>query len=465
MTQLLMGNTKPAKRDMTTGSVWKAILAFAIPIMLGNMLQQLYNTVDGIIVGRVVSQEALAAVGSCSALSRFFLCFSMGFSNGCAVMISQYYGARREDDIRKAFTSGAIIAVGIGTVLAVLGIVFCRWIITFLMNISNPAVARYAQIYFAIYCAGLVFTYAYNFIAYTLRSFGDSRATLYFLGLASILNLILDLVMVPLLGIAGAAIATVISQFICFVASYLYMIKRHGALNIRFRDYRIDLSKVRMCLNLCIPAILQQCSVSFGNLLMQRLVNGFSGATMAAYTVGAKVEGYLHAPVSGVQQSMSVFTGQNMGAGKQERIKKGLQSAVTINLGWCAVVAAAGLLGSTQMAQMFGLEGESLTQAVDMIRYYTCTSCVMLFYCLYFSCSGIIQGSGDVGYATFVSLSALATRVVISYIAVYVFCADYPILWQFTLVSTTMSMILAWTRYFSEKWKKKSERIIGKPQS
>lgn len=459
-----MNNTKTARQDMTTGSVWKAILAFAIPIVLGNMLQQLYNTVDGIIVGRVVNSDALAAVGSCSALSRFFLCFSMGFSNGCAVMISQYFGAGKENDIRKAFTTGAIIAVSIGTVLSAIGIVFRKWIMVDLMNISDPEVADYAVIYFSIYCVGLVFTYAYNFIAYTLRAFGDSQATLYFLAIASVLNLVLDMLLVPVTGVAGAAVATVISQIACAVVSYCYMIRRHENLNINLRDYRIDVAKTRMCVSLCVPSILQQCSVSMGNLMMQRLVNGFSGATMAAYTVGMKVEGYLHAPVAGILQSMSVFTGQNIGAGKQDRIKKGLRSAVTVNLCWTVLVALAGFFGSEAAARMFGLETEAFSQAVEMIRFYSCSSCAMLFFALYFSCSGIIQGSGDVGYATFSSLSALAAKVVLSYIAVYCFQADYSILWKSTLVASAISMVLTWVRYFSGKWKTKSERIIGNTQ-
>lgn len=450
------------KHDMTTGSVWTAILSFAIPIILGNMLQQLYNTVDGIIVGRVVSPEALAAVGTCSALSRFFLCFSMGFSNGCAVMLSQYFGAKREADIQKSFVTGAIISLAIGLLLTVAGITLREWILATVMNISDPVVLRYAVQYFTIYCLGLVFTYAYNFIAYALRSFGDSRATLYFLAIASVLNLVLDLILVPAAGVAGAAAATVVSQMGCAAISYLYMVKCHSALAIPLGDYRIDFGKARLCISLGIPAILQQCSVSMGNLLMQRLVNGFGGATMAAYTVGTKVEGYLHAPVAGILQSMSVFTGQNMGAGKQERIKKALGSALVINLSWTLIVMAAGFFGAEPVAVLFGLTGASAEQATEMIRFYSCSSCTMLLFSLYFSCSGIIQGSGDVAYATFVSLSALATRVIVSYILVYGFGSGHRILWQSTLISCAVSVTLAWLRYFSGKWKTKSRRITGK---
>lgn len=457
-----MSNTRTVKTDMTSGSVWKVILMFALPIMLGNMLQQLYNTVDGIIVGREVNSNALAAIGTCSTLARFFLCFSMGFSNGCGVMISQYFGAKREEDIKKSFTTGAIIAIAIGVVITIIGVTLRHWILATLMAITDLEVLDYATQYFTIYCLGLVFTYAYNYIAYTLRAFGDSRSTLYFLALTSVLNLILDLLMVPWMGIAGAAVATVISQIVCAAVSYIYMRRRYQSLNIRLREYRFDREKSKMCITLGIPAILQMCSVSMGNLFMQRLVNSFGNVTMAAYTVGGKIEGYIHTPVSGIQQSMSVYTGQNIGAGKTDRVKKGLYSAVAINVICCGLVALLGLFGSSALAEAFGLEGESLSQAVEMISFYTYTSFTMLFFGLYFACSGIIHGAGDVGYATFVSLTALASRVVISYACVYGFQVDHRILWQSTLVSNGVSMILVWIRYFSGRWKLKSERIIGR---
>lgn len=446
---------------MTSGTVWKVILLFALPIMLGNMLQQLYNTVDGIVVGQEVNSNALAAIGTCSVLARFFLCFSLGFSNGCGVIISQYFGAKRDEDIKKSFTTGAIIALAIGVVMTIIGVGLRRFILETLMNITDPEVLDYALQYFTIYCLGLIFTYAYNYIAYTLRAFGDSKSTLYFLALTSVLNLLLDLLMVPMMGIAGAAVATVISQIVCAAVSYVYMRRHYDSLNIQLREYRVDREKAKMCVTLGIPAILQMCSVSMGNLFMQRLVNGFSNATMAAYTVGGKIEGYIHAPVSSIQQSMSVYAGQNIGAGKMDRVKQGLKATVIINVICSALVALLGILASEPVALAFGLEGEALSQAVEMINFYTYTSFTMLFFGLYFACSGIIHGSGDVGYATFVSLTALASRVIISYICVYAFQVDYQILWQTTLISNGISMVLAWARYFSGRWKTKSERIIG----
>lgn len=460
-----MQKTRSSKFDMTVGPVLKTILAFAIPIILGNMLQQLYNTVDGIVVGRVVNSNALAAIGTCSTLARFFICFSMGFSNGCGVIMAQLYGARRYDKIKKAFTTGMIIALGIGVVVSALGLTFHSWILYSFMDIKDPDVFGYADTYFSIYCMGLIFMYAYNFIAYILRSFGDSRATLYFLALTSVLNLILDLFMVQFWGIAGAAIATVISQIVCAVVSFIYMSKRHEALNIRLREYRVDREMAKNCVILGIPAILQQSSASLGNLVMQRLVNGFGNTVMAAYTVGTKLEGYMHAPLSGIQQSMATFAGQNIGAKKLDRVKKGLYLAFAINMVVCVFWAVVCLVGGDGIAALFALDGESFDYAMQMIRFYSYASPTLFFFGAYFCCAGVIHGSGDVAFATFITLSALLTRVVLSYTAVYAFSVDCNILWYSTLVSNGLSMVLAWARYYSGRWKKKSERIVGKPNT
>ena len=447
---------------MTEGIEWKLILSFAIPIILGNMLQQLYNTVDGIVVGNYVNSNALAAIGTCSTLARFFLCFSMGFSNGCGVIVSQLYGARQDSEIRKAFTTGMIIALGLGVLLSAFGLICHGWILSSLMNIKDPDVFAYADTYFVIYCMGLIFTYIYNFIAYILRAFGDSRATLYFLALTSILNLVLDLLMVRWWGIAGAAIATVISQLVCAIVSYIYMTRRYDSLNIRFSEYRVDGPMAKKCVTLGIPAILQISSVSIGNIIMQRLVNSFGSTVMAGYTVGVKMESYMHAPLQGIQQSMATFTGQNVGAGKLDRVKRGLYRALLINMIACAVVALICLIAGDALGRMFGLEGESLNFAVKMIRFYSYVAPTLFFFGAYFCCAGLIHGSGDVAYATFVSLFALASRVVYSYVGVYAFSASEAVLYHSTMLSNGLSMVLAWAGYFSGKWKDKSKKILGR---
>lgn len=444
---------------MTVGTEWKILLGFAIPIICGNLLQQLYNTVDGIVVGRLVNSNALAAVGTCSMLSRFFLAFSMGFSNGCGVIISQLYGAKKHEELRKAFSTGAIISLALGIALTAFGLLGHSWILSSLMNIRDEEVFAYADQYFVIYCLGLIFMYVYNYIAYSLRAFGDSRATLYFLALTSILNLILDMFMVKLWGIAGAAIATVISQIVCAVVSYFYMVRRYEVLNIRPSQMRVDREMMYQCVNLGIPAVLQQCSASLGNLVMQRLVNSFGSVTMAAFTVGSKVQGYVQAPIMGMQQAVATFTGQNMGAEKLERVKKGLYRAVIMN---AVIVLAIGIvinLGAEGVAALFGVEGETLEQSVAYIRFMA-PACELVF-AVYFTCAGLIHGSGDVKYATFITLSSLVARAVFAYIAVYAFQAEYPILWRSALLANIWSLVFTWGRFYSGKWKKHSKAIVG----
>ncbi|MCC8101614.1 MAG: MATE family efflux transporter [Clostridiales bacterium] len=442
-------------RDMTVGREWKLILSFALPIILGSLLQQLYSTVDGVVVGRMVDSDALSAVGNCTTVASFFLAFSLGFSGGCGVVLSHYYGGKRFDDLRRMFATGMAIALGLGAVFSILGAVGSVWLLEVVLNIRDARILEYAKLYLSIYCVGLIFTFLYNYIAYALRAIGDSRATLYFLALASLLNIGLDVIFVGMYGILGAAVATVVAQIICAIVSYVYMIKRYEMLRLKWREFKPDREMTWMCIRLGIPAVMQQCSVSLGQTVMQRLVNSFGSTTIAAYVVGAKVERYLSAPILGVQQSMSTFTGQNLGANREERVKKGLRGSLAITLIMAALLGGIVYIAAAPTVALFGVEGETMRQAIEYIRFVM-PGCMLIF-AVYQSYAGLLHGAGDVGFVTFISLSSLAARAVYSYIRVYVFEAEYPILWRSLLLAYLWSLIFACVRYYRGTWKKKSE--------
>ena len=222
-----MANSK-VRTDMTTGTPWKHILLFSLPIMAGNLLQQLYNTVDGIVVGNFVSEDALAATGAGAAMAFFFLALSMGLGNGVGIMISQLYGAKRYDELKSAVSTGLILLIGLGVVVSIAGIVLSPVLFSGLMQVEEGPVRDMSITYFAIYSIGFVLQFAYNTVASILRAVGDSKATLWFLMVSAVLNLILDLVFVICFnwGVAGAAIATVISQLASAVVSFIYMFKK-----------------------------------------------------------------------------------------------------------------------------------------------------------------------------------------------------------------------------------------------
>lgn len=444
--------------DMTVGSEWKKILLFALPIMAGQFLQQLYNTVDGIVVGNFVSEAALGAVGACTTLALLFLAFSTGFGNGCGIMISQLFGAGRMDQVKRAVATGMILMGAMGALAMVIGWFGAEWLVVHLLNIQDPHLIDLSVSYFSIYALGLVFTFLYNCIASILRAVGDSKATLYFLCVSATMNLVLNILFVAVfrMGVAGAAVATVISQIACVAVCLVYMFVKYPMFRFGKGEFRFDPALGKLCLELGIPMSLQMAIVSCGNLLMQRLVNHFGETTMAAFTCGLRIENYCMVPAMGFNSAMSMFTGQNIGAGKPDRIRRGWKAAVTMAVLVTFVIATALFAGAYPMSALFGVDGEAQLQAVDYIRF---VSFMMLIFAVYLTTNGVVQGCGDALYASMCSLSTLGVRVALSYTLVFFFDFDYHVLWRCIPIGWLFAMILALHYFLAGKWKHKS--VIG----
>ncbi|MDY4104094.1 MAG: MATE family efflux transporter [Oscillospiraceae bacterium] len=450
--------TFSATNDMTVGTPWRKLFFFALPIMAGQFLQQLYNTVDGIVVGNYVSEAALAAVGSCTTLANIFLAFALGFGNGCGIMISQLYGARRKEALKSAAATALTLLAGLGLLALCVGFFGAHWFVTGLLNIKGDHLIDLSVQYFAVYSLGLVFQFLYNCIASILRAIGDSRATLYFLCVSAILNLVLDLLFVAQLGwgVVGAAAATVIAQFVCVIVCFLYLFGKYPVFRFRKGEFRFSAPLCRMSLEMGIPMTLQQCIVSFGNVFMQRLVNHFGQVTMAAFTCGLRIENYCMIPALSMNSAMSMFTGQNIGAGNVERVEEGWRSGVKMAAGLTFIIATILFAGAYPLAGLFGVEGESLAQAVDYIRTI---SYLMIIFSVYLTTNGVIQGSGDVLYASLCSLSTLGVRVALSYLLVFGFGFGHQVIWRCIPIGWIFALLLSYGRFRSGIWKKKA--IIG----
>lgn len=444
-----------AKNDMTTGVEWKKILSFSLPIMAGQFLQQLYNTVDGIVVGNYVSEAALGAVGACTTLALLFLAFSIGFGNGCGVMISQLYGAGRIQEVKRAVSTCLILLGLMGLMTMVIGWFGAAWLVTNVLDITQDNLIDLSVTYFSIYALGMVFQFLYNCVASILRAVGDSKATLYFLCVSAVMNLVLDVLFVAQLhwGVAGAAIATVISQVACVIVCFVYMFVKYPVFRFGKGGFRFSMELGTLCLRLGAPMTLQQAIVSCGNVFMQRLVNYFGETTMAAFTCGLRIENYCMIPAMGFNSAMSMFTGQNIGAGKPERIECGWRSAVKMVMAITFVIAAILFAGAYPLSALFGVEGEAQLQSVDYIRF---VSFMMLIFSVYLTTNGVIQGSGDALYASICSFSTLGVRVALAYTLVFLFHFDYHVLWRCIPVGWVFAMILALVRFHSGKWKEKA---------
>ncbi len=441
--------------DMTVGTGWKHVARFSLPLMLGNLLQQLYNTVDGIVVGQFVSQSALSAVGNCASLTMVFLAISFGLANGSGIAISQLFGAKRTGEMRECASTALILLLGVGMAASVLGAVFSPWLIHGLMKVPAGEVMELSVTYFSIYAGGLIFQFAYNAIAAVLRAVGDSRATLYFLCITAVLNAGLDLLFVIVFhwGVAGAAAATVLSQAICTVFSVAYMMRRYPVFRYKKSEFVFNRQKGALCLKLGVPTMLQQSVVAFGGVFMQRLVNYFGNDLMAAFTVGNRVENYIFVPILALNSGMSTFTGQNMGAGRPDRARDCWKRIELLSLGITVVIACGAYAFATPISRLFGVKGESLTMAVEMIRFMSFFFCL---FSLYLPTVGLLQGAGDAFYSMLCSFSTLGIRVASAYAMAFWFNVGYKAVWYAVPVGWVVCVVMAWWRYFAGTWEKKA---------
>ena len=441
-------------KDLTRGTPWKLILQFALPIMAGNLLQQLYNTADTIIVGNFNGQQALSAVGACAALTVLFTALAIGFSVGAGVLISQYFGAAREQELRQYAATSIVLMLAMGLLMSLIGVVSARFLLERALG-TPEALLPLTLLYFRIYAAGLVFQFGYNIAAALLRALGDSKATLYFLLVSSILNVALDLAFVAGLGmgVAGAAIATVISQIASCVIGFAYMHRKYTLLRFSLRELRLDVKTAGRILHVGAPMAIQQSIVSCGFLFLQRLVNLYGESMIASYTVASRMENILLIPILGVQNTMATFAGQNMGAQRPDRVAKGLGQGVLVSLSMTLVLCLCQILGISLIIRAFQLD----EAAAAICRLHLFSSAVEIpIFAVYFPANGMCQGVGEGFYATFFALLALGLRVIFAYALHNTALFGYTSIWWSQAMAWTVTLIVCYAHFFRGKWKTKS---------
>lgn len=444
------------KGNMTDGKEWKQLLLFALPLMAGNALQQLYNTVDGIIVGNYVGDTALAAVGACAPMTMLFVMLAIGMSAGSSVVIAQYYGAGKVGEMRRTVSTSIILLLIMGVVLSVVGVLVARPFLEHVLSVSDPYL-DYAADYFSIYAMGLVFQFAYNIFAAILRALGDSKATLYFLLISSVVNLGLDLLFVVGFPweVAGAAIATVISQAVSAVAAVIYMMRKHEVLRFQKGEFRFHSASAKLSLRIAIPNTLQQTIVSCGNLALQRIINDFGAVytgLMSGATAGMRLESFILIPIFSFNTALSTFTGQNIGAGKIQRVEKGRKVDLLMSLAVSAVMAVVVFLLRSPLVSLFGVSEDGLKYGM---LYLTVLCPGLIIFCVQIINSGVLQGSGDIKYLAFVTLSSFALRCVFAYPLAYCTSLGYLAVWLSQPLGWLYGLVLNTLRYRSGKWKQK----------
>ncbi len=376
---------------MTEGSVVKNILLFSIPLILGNLLQQLYNTVDSIIVGNYVGSNALAAIGSSTSLVYLLIAFSQGVSVGAGVVISQRLGQRNKDGVQISVHTALALAGLLGIALTAGGILLSKEILIW-MN-TPTEVMNDAVTYLQIYSAGMLFNVVYNMTAGIMNAAGNSKRPLVYLAIASLINLVLDLVFIVemKMGIAGAAIATNIGQAVSCVLSLLYLMRIHTDYQVNLRKIKIHKDTAGLIIKIGLPTGFQNMVISLSNILVQSSVNSFGANAMAGFGAYMKVDGFNVLPVTSFGMAATTFVGQNFGAGKLERVKKGMWVTFGIGIIYTITIGILLLTFSEQIMRLFSNDVEVIAYGQQAMHFFCPFYWVLS---ILHALSGTVRGTG-----------------------------------------------------------------------
>ena len=440
-------------KTLTEGAPWKGILSFMIPVLLGLLLQQLYNTVDTIIVGNFAGESPLAAVGACGVLTMAFLALANGFSAGACILIAQLFGGSKKEDMRRQASSSLLVMLAMGVLATAAGIIISRFALEHILATPDSLIPM-ADTYFKIYAAGLIFQFGYNIVAAILRGIGDSKATLYFLLVASVVNVVLDIIFVynMNMGVAGAAIATDIAQALSCVVGIIYMMKKYPMFRWKLNEFTFEWQLAKQTLKAGFPMALQQFIVSFGFVFIQRAVNSYGEAMTASFSVAGKVETYMTLPASALMTTQGTYTGQNIGANRLDRVKTGAKHTVLISEIITICILTVVFIFARPIVAAFGLGSEAIGYCSSHVRFVAV--CLPLF-ASYFPLLGLFQGANNALFSTFVATSALAVRVATTYLFQGIPGVGYHMIWWNTLFGWGLGCVIAWTHFLHGRWKHK----------
>lgn len=441
------------EKNMTQGAPWKHILLFSLPILGGMLLQLMYTTVDAIVVGNFVGDVVLGAMNSATSYSNVLLAISTGLSTGCGIVIAQFFGADDRDGVKKCISTMIILMIGLGLIITVAGILTSNLVLTVILGVPEE-ILKYSSTYINIYFLGMVFQFAYNAFAAELRAVGDSKATMLFLLISSISNVIFDLVFVIVFnwGVAGVAIGTVLAQAISAVVSLVYIYKKQPLLSLKRNEFIFQKEKCALILKLGVPVMVQTIISNLGSFAMQRLINTFGSSTMAGIAAANKLESYAIMPNVAFASGMATYAGQNAGAGDLKRVWKGYISGLVISGTFCAVLSIIVFTLASPLIKAFGCSGDSLTFGIQYLRFMAC--CLLMMMVLFVS-RGMLQGVGDAAITTVITFLTLAIRIALAY-----WMATWPSVGRKALyicmgIDFFIGMVFYLIRIATGVWKKK----------
>jgi len=403
------------ERKLTEGNITGALLRFAAPMILGNMLQQAYSLTDTFIVGRFVGADALAAVGGTYTLTTFLYSVIIGLCMGSGALVSYYFGRGETDRMRSALRTAFVTIGAAAVVLNVLMLLLSLPVLT-ILRIPDE-ILPLTDDYFRIILTGMLPVFLYNFFAYMLRAKGNSVVPLGFLVVSTVMNIVLDILFVLPLGrgVNGAALATVLSQYVSGIGIMLYAFRKEPDMRIRPADLRPEAGEIREVLRMSGMSSVQQSVMNFGILMIQSLVNSFGTVIMAAFTVAVKIDTLAYMPAQEFGNAYSLFISQNFGAGKEKRISEGTKKAVLLSGGFCLAVSLAVVILAGPLMSLFvdASEMEIIREGVRYLRIEgSCYIGIGLLFLLY----GYFRGINRPEISLLLTVISLGTRVALGYL-------------------------------------------------
>ena len=426
------------KYSLTEGSLWKAMVLFALPVFLGNVFQQLYNAFDAWCVGNYIGDDALAAVSSSGSLIFMIVSFFNGVAMGAGVVIARCFGAREYDNMKKAIHTAIAFGLVTGAALTVAGVALTP---TILRWMGTPAEVLPQSIeYFRYYFLGAIFTVMYNIFVGILHAVGDSKHPLYYLIFSTFINIVLDMVFVAGLGlgVGSAAIATTISQGVSAALCFWLLLRVDAPYRVTFRQIRFHWDSLLEIVRYGLPSGVQNSVIALANVFVQSNINSFGKAAMAGCGSYSKLEGFAFLPVTCFTQALSTFVGQNLGAGKHDRVKKGVAFGVVCS---CTMAGFISVLAYTFAPQLIGFFSET-QEAIDFGSSHMRTICPFFFLLAFSHCiAGVMRGAGKATVPMFTMLACWCV-IRVTYISIAVKYVNqlttvswaYPITWTLSSI-------------------------------
>lgn len=448
-------------KDLTSGSVLRHLITFSIPLLIGNVLQAFYNTVDSIWVGRFIGAKALGAVSVSFPLIMILVSLVMGITMATTVLVSQYAGAKNRDMIVKTVNNSLLLLSTAAIIVTLIGLTFSEKILV-LMN-TPQEILGYATDYLNIFFLGLIFMFGYNVISSILSGLGDSKTPLKFLIISTVTNLILDPILIlgigplPEMGIKGAAWATLLSQALSFFLALRHLDKRDHVVSFKLKEFKYDRELTARTIKIGIPSGLQQIVVSLGMLVMTSIINSFGAETVAAFGAAARLDQFAFMPSMSLGLAVSTLVGQNIGAGKKERLKEiykwGCISAIVVT----GVISAFVLIAPTFILKLFTTDVQVLATGS---RYLRIMGLSYIPFALSFVVNGMLRGAGDTMPTMVFSLVSLwLVRVPLAKYLSSLGQLGSDGIWIAMAVSSVLSLVMSQLYYFYGGWKNKLPEI------